>query len=137
MSLQYSSSIKNCKIENSSFETYNNTSTVYFKNSTINNSQLIYNTWCSACDIIFDSCIITIDSELSFIRMSAGKTKLLKFINNQIKNFSTKSLIYMYDTSYSIPNANIILNNNNITQTNSAYIFNGIAIKVVLLNFQH
>lgn len=135
MNLQNSINIQNYEISNSYFETYGNTSSIYFKSSNIINSQLSFNTWAAACDVTFDSCIITIDSELSFIRISAGKTKLLSIIDNQIKNTSTNALIYMYDTSYSIPNGNVVLSNNNITQSIASYVFDGVIIKSGIVNF--
>ena len=135
MNLHENNNIQNCEIKNSYFYTHNDTSNIYLSNTNIEDSQITYNTWASVCNITLEQCIITINDSLSLVRLSAGKAKLLKLDNCKINNTSIKSLIDMYDTSYTTPNGNIIFNNNNIIQSNSPYVFNGTAINSGILNF--
>ena len=63
------------------------------------------------------------------LHLSAGVTKEVILDNNTIENNSNKSLINLFDTSYTKAKGKLILKNNTINQGNSDYIFDGVKIE--------
>jgi hypothetical protein len=134
MNLQASENFQNCTIINSSLGTHSNTIKLNFSSCEFIDSELYYNTWGSAPDIVIKDCKISINTNIPLLSLSAGKVKNLVFENNTITNKSTSPIFSMDDTTYSIPKGNMIIKNNNITQTNFNYIFDGVDIKQGIFN---
>ncbi|SHH95206.1 right-handed parallel beta-helix repeat-containing protein, partial [Clostridium grantii] len=132
--LRYSHYSEDCEIIDSNFDSQGDDK-IYFKNSKFTNSKIRYSTWGPPSEVTFEGCNILNDSDVSFIELSAGRAELLTLINNKINNKSSKPIISIFDTSYTTPNGNIVLENNELIQENYPYIFNGRDINKGIVNF--
>lgn len=126
--LQFGHYFDNCEISNSRFFTYTTSTQIHFKDCEFINGQMNYNTWGAAAETIFEGCRATMNSNLSLVRLSAGKTRKLLFSNNNVVNETAKPVFELFDTTYTIPDGNAIIEGNSFTLRNRGYAFDGVNI---------
>jgi hypothetical protein len=134
MNLHTAQYFENCLLKDSILTTHSDTTKIQFKNSEFANSQMSYTTWGAGAETIFDQCKATMTSNLPLVRLSAGKTRNLIFKNNTVVNQTSKPVIELYDTNYTVPNGNATMEGNNFTQTNYGYVFDGVNIAQGIFN---
>ncbi|WBW98961.1 hypothetical protein [Oceanirhabdus sp. W0125-5] len=133
--LQNNHYFESCELNQLIFNTYINTDIINFNNCNFISSKILFNTWGSEAEVILENCEVLTELDISLISLSAGKTKLLRLFNNKINNKSNKPIIDIYDTTYSIPNGNIVLENNELIQDKYPYILDGRDINQGIINF--
>lgn len=122
--LQTSNKFINCIINKSQLSTHGNTERIDFDNSKFNNSNIKYNTWGSEA-IVKISNSNAVQETKPLISSSAGKTKELIIEGTEVINNSSNSIIDIYDTTYSTPNAAFKLNENTFKSLNNNYVVGG------------
>ena len=118
---------KMCSINNSNIKSTVNSNIIKLKDNYITDTKLIISTWGAPTEALIENNDIKIDTD-SFIDISAGVSKNIVLNGNDIQNNSGKSLINMYDTTYTKANGKLVLINNIINQKGSKYIFDGVNI---------
>lgn len=126
---------ENCGITDSILATHGDTTKIQFKGCEFINSQVLYNTWGAAAETVIEQCQASMTANLPLVRLSAGKTRNLIFINNSIVNQAAKPVIELYDTLYTVPNGNAALEGNSFALTNYGYVFDGVNITKGIFNF--
>ena len=116
-----------CSINNSTIKSTVNSNIIKLKDNYIKDTKLIIYTWGAPTEALIENNDIKIDTD-SFIDISAGVSKNIVLKDNDIQNNSGKSLINMYDTTYTKANGKLVLINNIINQKGSKYIFDGVNI---------
>ncbi|WP_170272135.1 right-handed parallel beta-helix repeat-containing protein [Clostridium tarantellae] len=128
--------MKECNIKNSHFMTHGDTKNLTINSSKLENSKFYTSTWGNETIINMQANEILMNSgSESLINISAGKMKNLIFENNSVENLINKPVFNMFDTTYSIPKGNFVIQNNKINQNNYKFIFDGVDIKQGVFNF--
>lgn len=117
----------NSTITNSFIGSTVNTENVTIKKNNIKDSSISIATWGSICSIYLEENNIEINKD-SFVNISAGKVKELRFKGNNVKNLSDKSILNVYDTTYSKPGGKAVIDDNTFNQDEYLYVFDGVKI---------
>lgn len=126
--IQEEGNIKESTIEDTTIASFTTTEKITLDNNKLNNTKISLSTWGCPTEVILKNNAISIDKD-SLLHLSAGVTKEVILDNNTIENNSNKSLINLFDTSYTKAKGKLILKNNTINQGNSDYIFDGVKIE--------
>lgn len=126
---------ENCEITDSTLATHSTTTKIQFKGCKFINSQMLYNTWGAAAEMIIEQCQANMTANLPLVRLSAGKTRNLIFKNNTVINKAAKPVIELYDTLYTVPNGNALIEGNTFTLTKYGYVFDGYNITNGIFKF--
>ena len=126
--IQEEGNIKESTIEDTTIASFTTTEKITLDNNKLNNTKISLSTWGCPTEVLLKNNTISIDKD-SLIHLSAGVTKEVILDNNTIENNSNKSLINLFDTSYTKAKGKLILKNNTINQGNSDYIFDGVKIE--------
>lgn len=116
-----------CKINNVFLNTTDDTEEIKVEECNIKDYSISVSTWGSRAKINMINNEIEMN-EKSLISISAGKLEMLMFKNNDVNNYSDKPIFNLYDTGYTEPNGNAIINDNTFDQS-SGYIFDGVKIQ--------
>ena len=126
--IQEEGNVKESNIEDTNIASFTTTEKITLDNNKLNNTKISLSTWGCPTEVLLKNNTISIDKD-SLIHLSAGVTKEVILDNNTIENNSNKSLINLFDTSYTKAKGKLILKNNTINQGNSDYIFDGVKIE--------
>ena len=126
--IQEEVNVKESNIEDTNIASFTTTEKITLDNNKLNNTKISLSTWGCPTEVLLKNNTISIDKD-SLIHLSAGVTKEVILDNNTIENNSNKSLINLFDTSYTKAKGKLILKNNTINQGNSDYIFDGVKIE--------
>lgn len=136
MNLHTTEYLKNCTITNSSFTTHTDTTKIEFISSQFVNSQMMYTTSGAAAQIVLDQCKATMNTNLPLLRLSAGKTRNLVLKNSTITNQTAKPVIELYDTTYTVPKANVTIEGNHFYLKKNCYVIDGVNISKGTFNLK-
>ena len=126
--IQEEVNVKESNIEDTNIASFTTTEKITLDNNKLNNTKISLSTWGCPTEVLLKNNTISIDKD-SLLHLSAGVTKEVILDNNTIENNSNKSLINLFDTSYTKAKGKLILKNNTINQGNSDYIFDGVKIE--------
>ena len=126
--IQEEGNIKESTIEDTNIASFTTTEKITLDNNQLKNTKISLSTWGCPTEVLLKNNTISIDKD-SLLHLSAGVTKEVILDNNTIENNSNKSLINLFDTSYTKAKGKLILKNNTINQGNSDYIFDGVKIE--------
>lgn len=126
--IQEEVNVKESNIEDTNIASFTTTEKITLDNNKLNNTKISLSTWGCPTEVLLKNNTISIDKD-SLLHLSAGVTKEVILDNNTIENNSNKSLINLFDTSYTKAKGKLILKNNTINQGNSDYIFDGVNIE--------
>ena len=126
--IQEEVNFKESNIEDTNIASFTTTEKITLDNNKLNNTKISLSTWGCPTEVLLKNNTISIDKD-SLLHLSAGVTKEVILDNNTIENNSNKSLINLFDTSYTKAKGKLILKNNTINQGNSDYIFDGVKIE--------
>lgn len=126
--IQEEVNVKESNIEDTNIASFTTTEKITLDNNKLNNTKISLSTWGCPIEVLLKNNTISIDKD-SLLHLSAGVTKEVILDNNTIENNSNKSLINLFDTSYTKAKGKLILKNNTINQGNSDYIFDGVKIE--------
>ena len=126
--IQEEGNIKESTIEDTNIASFTTTEKITLDNNKLKNTKISLSTWGCPTEVLLKNNTISIDKD-SLLHLSAGVTKEVILDNNTIENNSNKSLINLFDTSYTKAKGKLILKNNTISQRNSDYIFDGVKIE--------
>ena len=125
---KYDKPLKESTIEDTTIASFTTTEKITLDNNQLKNTKISLSTWGCPTEVLLKNNTISIDKD-SLLHLSAGVTKEVILDNNTIENNSNKSLINLFDTSYTKAKGKLILKNNTINQGNSDYIFDGVKIE--------
>lgn len=126
--IQEEVNFKESNIEDTNIASFTTTEKITLDNNQLKNTKISLSTWGCPTEVLLKNNTISIDKD-SLLHLSAGVTKEVILDNNTIENNSNKSLINLFDTSYTKAKGKLILKNNTINQGNSDYIFDGVKIE--------
>ena len=126
--IQEEVNFKESNIEDTNIASFTTTEKITLDNTQLKNTKISLSTWGCPTEVLLKNNTISIDKD-SLLHLSAGVTKEVILDNNTIENNSNKSLINLFDTSYTKAKGKLILKNNTINQGNSDYIFDGVKIE--------
>ena len=126
--IQEEVNFKESNIEDTNIASFTTTEKITLDNNQLKNTKISLSTWGCPTEVLLENNTISIDKD-SLLHLSAGVTKEVILDNNTIENNSNKSLINLFDTSYTKAKGKLILKNNTINQGNSDYIFDGVKIE--------
>ena len=126
--IQEEVNFKESNIEDTNIASFTTTEKITLDNNQLKNTKISLSTWGCPTEVLLKNNTISIDKD-SLLHISAGVTKEVILDNNTIENNSNKSLINLFDTSYTKAKGKLILKNNTINQGNSDYIFDGVKIE--------
>ena len=126
--IQEEVNFKESNIEDTNIASFTTTEKITLDNNQLKNIKISLSTWGCPTEVLLKNNTISIDKD-SLLHLSAGVTKEVILDNNTIENNSNKSLINLFDTSYTKAKGKLILKNNTINQGNSDYIFDGVKIE--------
>lgn len=129
ISWQGNLNFNNCKFSNSLCSSHSIDGTLKADNCNFINSGILINTWGQMCGIDIENCNIKMNSgKKSFLDISAGKMADLVFNKNIVNDSIAKPVFNMYDSDYSLPEGNAVINENTFKLNSYGYVFDGVDI---------
>lgn len=133
---QGSSVFNHCNFKNSTTLSTSNTVSIIANQCTFIDSLFYLSTWAAITKLeIQNSDIQMLTSDKSFVYLSAGKTGDLLFRNNKVNSMVDKPVFNLYDTTYTVPKGNAIIESNAFTLTKYLYVVDGVNITSGIFNF--